>query len=564
MVISKGRSSSFIGTGLDMFLRSNRIETVVIAGMATHACVESTARDAGFFDYYVVVVEDAVADYREDLHRASLLTLSQRVILCKYGCRQSGLGAGSLPRGAAWRGWLIAPHRQFGRIPPSQWKGCTACPMPTTRPPRARLSFSGKRRSSRSALEWTRRPTKGQSSSVPRAPLRGMSTAKSISTSTRARCARHSGIIIRPSRLPSSRPARRCCTPIPATTTCKEIELASRLGSIMPRPLQKSLFGKSGADANEMAMMIARKYTGGYEIASPHISFHGLSDSTRSVTFSGWHAGHGHLPGGSYAMVAPYCYRCPLGQTFPGCKFACLKTSFELLDAQATGRPAAVITEPLFSAGGVIEPPVGWLKALKEMCEARRMLLIVDEEQRVSANSGGCSVSNQRASSLTSSPWPSIGGGVGISAVTTTAEIEDKVVREGYAATHSHANDPLICAAGTASLDVIEQEDVPGKARRIGMQMRERLEAFQQRFEMIGDIRGRGQLMGVELVRSRHTKEPATEEGRGIGQYCFDHGLIFSIRRSGSVLRFVPPATTRPDQLTGPWTSWARPLKLQA
>ena len=330
----------------------------------------------------------------------------------------------------------------------------------------------------------------------------------------------------------------------------KEIELASRLGSIMPRPLQKSLFGESGADANEMAMMIARKYTGGYEIASPHISFHGLSNSTRSVTFSGWHAGHGHLPGGSYAMVAPYCYRCPLNQTFPECKFACLKTSFELLDAQTTGRPAAVITEPLFSAGGVIEPPVGWLKALKEMCEARKMLLIVDEEQT------GLGKLGQMFGFQSEGIVPDIvtvakhfGGGVGISAVTTTAEIEDKVVREGYAATHSHANDPLICAAGTASLDVIEQEDVPGKARRIGTQMRERLEAFQQRFEIIGDIRGRGQLMGVELVRSRHTKEPATEEGRGIGQYCFDHGLIFSIRRSGSVLRFVPPATTQPDQI---------------
>jgi nicotinamidase-related amidase len=80
-VIDKGRSSSFIGTSLDMVLRSNRIETVVITGMATHACVESTARDAGFFDYYVVVASDAVADYREDLHEASLLTLSQRVIL---------------------------------------------------------------------------------------------------------------------------------------------------------------------------------------------------------------------------------------------------------------------------------------------------------------------------------------------------------------------------------------------------------------------------------------------------------------------------------------------------
>jgi 2,2-dialkylglycine decarboxylase (pyruvate) len=330
----------------------------------------------------------------------------------------------------------------------------------------------------------------------------------------------------------------------------KEIELASRLGGIMPRPLQKSLFGESGADANEMAMMIARKYTGGFEIASPHISFHGLSDATRAVTFSGWHAGHGHLPGGTYALVAPYCYRCPLNQTFPECKFACLKTSFELLDAQSTGRPAAVITEPLFSAGGVIEPPQGWLKALRDMCHARGMLLIVDEEQT------GLGKLGQMFGFESEGIVPDIvtiakhfGGGVGISAVTTTAEIEDKVVSEGYAATHSHANDPMICAAGVASLDVIQQEDVPAKARRIGDQMRERFEALQQRYEMIGDIRGRGQLMGLELVRDRHTKEPATDEGRAIGRYCFEHGLIFSVRRNGSVLRFVPPATSTPDQI---------------
>jgi 2,2-dialkylglycine decarboxylase (pyruvate) len=330
----------------------------------------------------------------------------------------------------------------------------------------------------------------------------------------------------------------------------KEIELASRLGEIMPRPLQKSLFGESGADANEMAMMIARKYTGGFEIASPHISFHGLSDATRAITFSGWHAGHGHLPGGTYAIIAPYCYRCPLNQTFPSCKFACLKVSFELLDAQTTGRPAAVITEPVFSAGGVIEPPPGWLKELQKLCHQRDMLLIVDEEQT------GLGKLGQMFGFESDGIVPDIvtvakhfGGGVGISAVTTTAAIEDKVVRDGYAATHSHANDPLICAAGTASLDVIEQDNVIDKARKIGAHMRERLEAFQQRYEMIGDVRGRGQLTGVELVRDRQNKEPATDEGRAIGKYCFDNGLIFSLRRGGSVLRFVPPATTTPDQI---------------
>jgi 2,2-dialkylglycine decarboxylase (pyruvate) len=330
----------------------------------------------------------------------------------------------------------------------------------------------------------------------------------------------------------------------------KEIQLAARLGALMPDPLQKSLFGESGSDANEMAMMIARKYTGGYEIASPHISFHGLSDATRAMTFAGWHAGHGPLPGGSYAIVAPYCYRCPLSHSFPQCEFACLKTSFALLDAQSTGRPAAVITEPLFSAGGVVEPPPGWLKRLQELCHDRGMLLIVDEEQ-TGLGKLGAMFGFERDGIVPDivTVAKHFGGGVGISAVTTSASIEEAVVAAGYSATHSHSNDPLICAAGIASLDVVAEEDVPAKARRIGTQMHERLAGHMQRYEMIGDIRGRGQLIGVELVRDRAGKEPATDEGRAIGAYCFERGLIFSLRREGSVLRFVPPATTTPDQI---------------
>jgi 2,2-dialkylglycine decarboxylase (pyruvate) len=340
----------------------------------------------------------------------------------------------------------------------------------------------------------------------------------------------------------------------------REIELAARLGAIVPAPLQKSLFGESGSDANEMAMTIARKYTGGHEVASPHISFHGLSDATRAVTFAGWHANQALTPGGAVAMVAPYCYRCPLAQTYPACDFACLTVSFALLDAQATAQSAAVITEPLFSAGGVVEPPHGWLARLQQMCRARGMLLIVDEEQT------GLGKLGQMFAFESEDVVPDLvtvakhfGGGVGISAVITTEAIETKVVEDGYAATHSHSNDPLICAAGIASLDVIEQEDVPAKARAIGTHMRERLDAMMQRYEMIGDIRGRGQLIGVELVRDRHSKTPATTEGRAIGRLCFESGLIFSLRRDGSVLRFVPPATTTSEQI-----DWAMDLVQQA
>lgn len=330
----------------------------------------------------------------------------------------------------------------------------------------------------------------------------------------------------------------------------QEIRLAERLAGVMPAGLEKSLFLQSGSDANEAAVMIARQYTGGYEVASPHVSFHGMSDTARSLTFAGWHQGHGALPGGSYAMVAPYCYRCPLRQTFPACNYACLDTSFELIDAQSTGRPAAVLTEPLFSAGGVIEPPPGWLRRLSEMCRERGMLLILDEEQTGLGKLGtmfACDAEGVVPDMITVAKH--FGGGVSISAVTTTAAIEEKVVETGFINTHSHSNDPLACAAGIASLDVIEGEDMPAKARGIGTRFKSHLEALAQRYQQIGDVRGRGLLLGIELVEDRHSRKPAHALGRAVYRHCFERGLIFSQRRQGSVLRFVPPMTTTEEQL---------------
>ena len=330
----------------------------------------------------------------------------------------------------------------------------------------------------------------------------------------------------------------------------EEIRLAERLARVMPNGLEKSLFLQSGSDANEAAIMIARQYTGGYEVASPHISFHGMSDTARSLTFAGWHKGHGALPAGSYAIVAPYCYRCPLRQIFPACNYACLDTSFELIDAQSTGRPAAVLTEPLFSAGGVIEPPPGWLKRLQELCHERGMLLILDEEQTGLGKLGtmfACDAEGVVPDMITVAKH--FGGGISISAVTTTAAMEEKVVESGFINTHSHSNDPLACAAGIASLDVIEGEDMPAKARAIGARFKGHLGALAQRHEQIGDVRGRGLLLGIELVEDRHSRRPAQALGQAVYRYCFERGLIFSQRRQGSVLRFVPPMSTTDAQL---------------
>lgn len=330
----------------------------------------------------------------------------------------------------------------------------------------------------------------------------------------------------------------------------KEIQLAKRLGEVVPRPLKKSMFLGSGSDSNEAAMTIAKKYTGGFEIAAPHVNFSGLSIGSRQVTFAGWHAGYGPQQPGIFAMVAPYCYRCPLGLTYPSCDIACLKTSMELIDAQSTGNLAAVITEPLFSAGGVIEPPKGWLARLAVACNEREMLLIFDEAQTGLGKLGtmfACQQEGVVPDIMTISKH--FGGGIEISAVVTTPEIEEKVASEGLVIGHSHTNDPLACNAGIASLNIIVNDNLPEQAKAIGIYWRKHLESLAQKYEVIGDIRGRGLIQGIEFVKDRMSKEPFYELGKAIYDRSIDAGLLFSVRRKGSVVRFVPPFCTSNEQM---------------
>ena len=329
----------------------------------------------------------------------------------------------------------------------------------------------------------------------------------------------------------------------------KEIILAARLAEITPDGMDRSMFLTSGSDSNEAAMAIAKRYTGGYEIASPAVSFHGMNDSTRAVTFSGWHEGYGPYAPGHYPILAPYEYRCAYCRDRGGCDYTCLNTSFDLLDAQADGQLAGVITEPLFSAGGVIDLPQGWLRELKRRCEDRGALLIVDEAQTGLAKLGsmwGFDHEGVIPDIFTISKH--FGGGVAISAITTD-EIEEKVSGSGLVVGHSHSNDPMPCNAAIASIDIIMEEILVDVSQRIGEYWREHLERLAKKHHIIGDIRGRGLLQGIELVTDRDTREPAFDQGRAIGRLCLENGLILSVRRNGSVFRFVPPFTTTEAQL---------------
>ena len=329
----------------------------------------------------------------------------------------------------------------------------------------------------------------------------------------------------------------------------KEIELAKRLGDLLPPQLHKSTFLVSGSDSNETAISMAKMYTGKFEVASPHTSFHGLSDTARSLTHSGWHAGYGPAIPGVFAILAPYRYRCSFCQNADDCTLDCLNTSFELLDAQSVGSLAAVITEPLFSAGGVIPAPTVWLKALQQKCKERGMLLIFDEAQTGLGKLGTMFAFEQHGvipDILTLSKH--FGGGISISTTITSREIEENINEKGFVCGHSHCNDPLGCAAGVASLDLIVEENVPARAAKLGDYLQAILRQLSQKYEVIGDVRGKGLIQGIELVEDRNSKTPAKELGTAIHAKLLEKGLLCSLRRSGSVIRFVPPVSTTPDQ----------------
>jgi 2,2-dialkylglycine decarboxylase (pyruvate) len=324
------------------------------------------------------------------------------------------------------------------------------------------------------------------------------------------------------------------------------LELHERLGQILTPPLQKSLFLVSGSDAIEAAIDLARKATGGVDVLGLHMALHGsTSFVTRSLTF-GWNRGqHGLAAPSTAAILSPFCYRCPVGKSFPSCEVQCLASSMELADANFTGKPAAMIIEPVMSAGGIVVPPPGYVKLLKQYCRERDMLLIMDESQT------GLGKTGKMWGHLHEDVVPDImtvskhfGAGLPISAVCTTSEIADRAVEHGYFATRSHACDPITCAAGVASIDIVLEEKLVERAAAIEARAKAAIGAMAQRYDFIGEVRGRGVLLGVELVEDQATRNPANEMGREAVRRCEERGLLVQARGSHSrtnVIRLVPP-----------------------
>jgi len=326
------------------------------------------------------------------------------------------------------------------------------------------------------------------------------------------------------------------------------VELAERLNALAPGDFEKrTMFANSGAEAVENAIKIARHATGRPAVVAFDHAFHGRTLLAMSLTAKvmPYKQGFGPFAPEVYRLPFAYPYRCPTGGTYEGCAEPCLRYAIDEMHKHIGERNiAAVIVEPIQGEGGFVVPAPGFIGGLWEFCREHGIVFIADEIQSGMGRAGRWfAIEDEGVVPDIVTSAKSLGGGLPISAVTGRAELMDAVHPGGLGGTYG--GNPVAAAAALAVLDKIEREDLLARSRELGERVRARLRAMQERHALVGDVRGRGMMNAIELVRDRATKEPIDgETGARIIQECLRNGvLVIKAGTYDNVIRLLPPLT---------------------
>ncbi len=331
------------------------------------------------------------------------------------------------------------------------------------------------------------------------------------------------------------------------------VELCRELVNLLPEGLDRCILLNTGAESNEVALRMAKLATGGFEVVGFTGSWHGMTAGAQAHTYSITRRGYGPVAPGALALPAPNSYRCPIRHCKDRCDNSCLEAGFGLIDQQSVGAPAAFIAEPVLSAAGIVDLPGPYLHRLRELCDERGLLLIFDEAQTGLGRLGHNFAFERDGIApdfLTLSK--TLGGGIPLSAAITSREIEEECHANRFIYVTSHVSDPMPAAVGLAMLQILQEERLAEAARVQGAYLKEQLKALQAKHECIGDVRGRGLLLGMEIVSDREKRTPAPELGGRIGDRCLELGLSMNIVRvpgTGGVFRIAPPLTVTTEEL---------------
>jgi 4-aminobutyrate aminotransferase len=328
------------------------------------------------------------------------------------------------------------------------------------------------------------------------------------------------------------------------------IELAERIAAIVPSGLQKTFFGNSGAEAVECGLKLARKFTKRPEFIALMGSFHGRSLGTLSVTGQAGRRKYDmgpYLSGVSFAYP-PYCYRCSFEQEYPECGLLCARSVQDVLDFSTGKGVAAFIAEPIMGEGGIIPPPPEYFKLVKETLDRNGILLIDDEVQTGFGRTGKLfGIEHYGVKPDIMVMAKGIADGFPISACTARADIGSSFEPGDHLSTFG--GNPVSAAAALANIEFIIKKKLPEKAAEKGAYMIKRLKEMQEEYSIIGDVRGKGLMIGVELVKDEK-KTPAREETGRIRDAAREKGLLIgSGGVKGCVLRIQPPLVIEKNQI---------------
>jgi 2,2-dialkylglycine decarboxylase (pyruvate) len=325
------------------------------------------------------------------------------------------------------------------------------------------------------------------------------------------------------------------------------VDLAEALARLVP-DLPRVMLLSTGGEANEAAIRLAKLVTGKWEIVGFAQSWHGMTGGAAAATYKAGRRGIGPLMPGQFAIPAPNSYR----PRFKGVDWRQeLDDSFALLDRQCTGNLAAFIAEPILSSGGILDLPLGYLKALQAHCQARGMKLILDEAQTGVGRTGLMFAFERDGvvpDILTLSK--TLGAGLPLSAVMTTDGISAIADEREFLFYTTHVNDPLPAAVGLKVLEIVQRDRLPERAEEMGARLAAGLRGLMQRHACIGDVRGRGLLMGLEYAAVNG--KTAGDVSEAITAAAFDLGLSANIVRVGAsdgTMRIAPPLTVADTEI---------------
>jgi 4-aminobutyrate aminotransferase/(S)-3-amino-2-methylpropionate transaminase len=323
------------------------------------------------------------------------------------------------------------------------------------------------------------------------------------------------------------------------------IKLAARLNELAPGDAPKmSIFLNSGAEAVENAVKIARHASGRQAIISFENGFHGRTNLGMTLTskVKPYKYGFGPFAPEIYRMPYAYCYRCPFGLKHPSCKVACAEHLEEFFITHvAAEKTAAIIAEPIQGEGGFVTPPPDYFPRVREICDKYGILLIIDEVQTGMGRTGKIfAIDHWGVAPDLITTAKSLAGGLPLSAVTGRADLMNTSHIGGLGSTYG--GNPIALQAALAVLEILIEDDLLATGVALGEKMLARFQEMQNRYEIIGEVRGRGPMLALELVRDRESKEPASDEAKKLVSLCFQKGLIIlACGNHGNVIRTLMP-----------------------